>query len=411
MKRVWAWVLGMVLALGVLCAPGQAHAEHRFRVTFINIGSPAPFWDVFAAILKAAADDLDIELEVLNAHGDHLRMIELAKEVAARKVRPDYFLINNEKGVAGRMLETAAAAGLKTLVIMSTFDDKETLRYGHPRQRFANFLGTLRPDNERAGFELACLLIESGRGRFAGPVRMLAISGAKATQAATDRNRGLEQAVVLAPQDATLSQLVHSDWQRDKARRQITGLLRRWPDTRIIWAANDPMALGAMDAVVARGLKPGRDVLIGGVNMNTEALERVHSGDFVTSVGGHFLGGAWSLVLLRDYHDGIDFASEGLELVFQIGFVDRSNVDAYLEHFGAERWDKIDFTRFSKALNPQLKRYEFTLAKVLEQFEIPVPSERLNPMEKSRSPEKPRPPERSRPPARERGPKDPPKRE
>ena len=366
MRRAATWVSVFVLML--FAGGPAAHAGHRFRATFINIGEPASFWDVYAAVIAAAADDLDIDLEILNARGDHLRMIELAREVAARPVRPDYFLINNEKGTAGRMLEAAAAFGLKTLVIMSTFDPPEMLRYGHPRQRYANFLGTLRPDNERAGFELACLLIEAARMRFAAPVRLLAISGAKATQAATDRNRGLEQALTLAPEDVALGQLVHSEWRRDKASRQLAGLLRRWTDTRVIWAANDPMALGAMDAALARGLQPGRDVFIGGVNLNTEVLQLVRTGEMVASVGGHFLGGAWALVMLRDYHDGIDFASEGLELVFPMGAIGRSNVDAYLKHLGDQRWEKIDFTRFSKALNPKLKQYEFTLEKVLEQF-------------------------------------------
>lgn len=374
MRRGAAWVLALVLAL--LAGPLPARAGQRFRVVFINIGEPAPFWDVYTAVIAAAANDLDIDLEILNARGDHLRMIELAQEVAARPVKPDYFLINNEKGTAGRMLEAAAAVGMKTLVIMSTFDPPEVRRYGRPRAKYANFLGTLRPDNERAGFELACLLIEAARARFAAPVRLLAISGAKATQAATDRNRGLEQALTLAPADVALGQLVHSEWRRDKASRQVAGLLRRWTDTRVIWAANDPMALGAMDAAVARGLKPGQDVFIGGVNLSVEVLRRVRAGEMVTSVGGHFLGGAWALVMLRDYHDGIDFAAEGLEQVFPMGAIDRSNVDAYLEHFGDQCWDKIDFTRFSKSLNPQLGRYEFTLEKVLEQFGGGGPSER-----------------------------------
>ncbi|HEX2572529.1 MAG TPA: ABC transporter substrate-binding protein [Polyangia bacterium] len=374
MRRRAALVLAFVLAL--LAAPWPAHAGPRFRVAFINIGEPAPFWDVYTAVIAAAANDLDIDLEILNARGDHLRMIEFAREIAARPVRPDYFLINNEKGTAGRMLEAAAAVGLKTLVIMSTFDPSEVQRYGRPREKYANFLGTLRPDNERAGFELACLLIEAARDHFPAPVRLLAISGAKATQAATDRNRGLEQALTLAPTDVALAQLVHSEWRRDKASRQIAGLLRRWPDTRVIWAANDPMALGAMDAAVAKGLKPGQDVFIGGVNLSVEVLRRVRAGEMVASVGGHFLGGAWALVMLRDYHDGIDFASEGLEQVFPMGAIERTNVDAYLEHFGDQCWDKIDFTRFSKSMNPKLKHYEFTLDKVLDQFRRTSPPQR-----------------------------------
>jgi ABC-type sugar transport system substrate-binding protein len=354
-------------AIALLCLASSAHAAGRFRVAFISIGEPAPFWDVFSTAIAAAAEDLDVDLEILNAHGDHLRMIELAREVASRPSKPDYLLVNGEKGTGGRMLEVAAAAGVKTLLIMGTFDDAEARKYGRPRERFPTFLGTLRPDNERAGHDLARALIEAGRARFPSPVRLLAISGVKATRPAADRDRGLRRALADAP-EVQMAQLVHSEWNRDKARRQMTGLLRRWSDTRVVWAANDPMALGTMDAAMARGLAPGRDLLIGGLNWSIPALQLVRSGELVASVGGHFLGGAWALVLLRDYHDGIDFARDGLEVVFPMGVIDRSNVDEYLRRFGDQRWGKIDFRRFSRSLNPKVKSYEFTLEKVLAQF-------------------------------------------
>ena len=340
----------------------------RFSVTFINIGEPAAFWNVFADVSRAAAQKLDIDLEVLDARGDHLRMIELAKEVAARPHKPDYALINNEKGAAGRMLEPLASAGIPTLLIMSVFDVAEEKKYGKPRERWPAYLGTLRPDHAAAGAAIAEALIAEGHARFAGaPLPMLAISGARATFAAAERDKGLERTVEGAP-GVQLQQLVHSNWQRDKAHRQLAGLLRRWPSTRLIWAANDPMALGAADAVRERGQAPGRDVLVAGLNLGTEALHAVEQGELVASVGGHFLGGAWALVLLRDHHDGLDFRDEGLEQVFPMGVIDRGNVAPWLAQFGDQRWDRIDFARFSRSLNPALQRHEFTLSRVLEQF-------------------------------------------
>lgn len=358
---------GPALALALLCLAPPAAAGERLQVTFFSIGEPAPFWDVFSAAALAAAADLEIDLEILNARGDHLRMIEQAREVAARPVKPDFVLINNEKGAGGRMLEAVSAAGIRALLVSNTFGPAETRQYGRPRERLPTWLGTLNPDHEQAGHDIARALVLAAEGRFSKPIRLLAISGAKATTAATERDRGLRRALSGSP-DVALAQLVHSQWNRDKARRQLAGLLRRWPDTRLVWAANDPMALGALDAVVARGGKPGRDVLIGGLNWSVDALRLVRSGELVTSVGGHFLGGAWALVLLRDYADGLDFRTEGLDLCFRMGVIDRSNVDAYLRHFEDERWEKIDFSRFSKSRNPGLARYGFTLERVLDQF-------------------------------------------
>ena len=299
-------------------------------------------------------------------------MVDLAREVAARAVKPSYALVNGEKGQGGRLLEAMAKGGIPTLLIMNLLDAADAQRLGGPRQKLPTFLGTLRPDNEGAGFALGKRLAEEVKAKFPGQVQveLLAISGAKATAAASDRDRGLRRALQDAP-ELKLNQLVHSDWSRAKAARQAAGLLRRWPGTRAIWTANDPMALGVCDALRAGGKVPGEGVLLVGLNWLGDALKAVQSGELVASAGGHFLGGAWALVLLRDHHDGVDFASEGLELQFPMALVDRQNVAAVLTVLGDPQWGRIDFGRFSKSLTPGVQRYDLKPARALEQLQEP----------------------------------------
>ena len=354
-------------ALALAAAPAFAAPGERFAVTFVSVGGSV-FWDTFHAVAKAAAGRLDVDLEILDAKGDHLKMLDLAREVAARPVKPAYALVNGEKNIGGRLLEAMAAGGIPTLLVMNLLDAAEQKRLGPPRQRLPTFLGTLKPDNEGAGFALGQRLAEEAKARFPGQVELLAISGAKATPAASERDQGLRRALAGSP-NLRLTQLVHSAWTREKAARQLTGLLRRWPATKAIWAANDPMALGACDALRARGAAPGRDALVVGLNWLGDALRLVKSGELVASAGGHFLGGAWALVLLRDHHDGLDFASEGLELQFPMGLVDEKNAAAVLSVLGDPQWNRVDFGSFSKARTPGLQRYQFTPARALEQLE------------------------------------------
>ena len=60
----------------------------------------------------------------------------------------------------------------------------------------------------------------------------------------------------------------------------------------------------------------GVDVVVGGLNWSGGAVERVLKGEMIVTHGGHFLGGAWAMVVLRDYHDGRDFAEEDVRLQF-----------------------------------------------------------------------------------------------
>lgn len=350
----------------LLLLASAAHAAGRPHVAFVNIGEPAPFWSVAVAVMRAAAEDLDVELEVLDARGDHLAMIDFAAQVAARAHKPDYLIVNNEKQVAGRMLEIATAAGIPVFLFHNVLVGEQVEKYGRPREKVPLWIGQLTSDNEQAGYSIAAALLDEARGRFEPPFGMIAIGGGRATPVAMAREAGLARAAE-EHSDLRLFQLVHCPWNRDKARRQIAGLLRRYPTTRLIWAANDPMALGAMDAVSEVGRRPGKDVLIGGLNWSTEAVRRVRSGELVTSVGGHFMGGAWALVLLRDHHDGLDFAPAWLEGVFRMGIVDKTNAAAYLERFSGEDWRAIDFRRFSRSLNPRLRDYDFSLRAILEQ--------------------------------------------
>ena len=95
---------------------------------------------------------------------------------------------------------------------------------------------------------------------------------------------------------------------------QADQLYRLYPDARLVWAGNDLMAFGAMAAWEKRGGKPGMDAWFSGINTSTEALEAVKSGRLTSLAGGHFITGAWAMVMIYDYHHGRDFADEGLEL-------------------------------------------------------------------------------------------------
>jgi ABC-type sugar transport system substrate-binding protein len=98
-----------------------------------------------------------------------------------------------------------------------------------------------------------------------------------------------------------LRQVVLGGWRRDRAEEQALMLLKRYPKVTLIWAANDLMAFGAMDAVKAFGKQPGKDVLFGAINDSTAALQAQLEERLNVVVGGHFTLGGWALVLLHDY--------------------------------------------------------------------------------------------------------------
>jgi len=354
-------------------AAGGAKAD-PMKVTFINPGISDPndptggFWLSISAVMKEAARQFNIDLEVIYAERDHIRMQQQAREVAKRPLLPDYLIVVNEKLAADEMVKAADLAGLKVLVMSNVFTGEQAIQMGSPREKYKNWIGSLVPDNRFAGYQIAKRIIDQAKKGSAakdGRLRLLAINGDAATLAATQRLEGLKKAVS-EHSNVELQQVFIGEWRQDKAREQTQIALTRYPQTDLIWAANDPMAMGAIEGAIEAKRRPGKDIFIGGLNWDAPALARVKDGSLVVSVGGHFMIGGCALVLVHDYHHGKDFADEGLEFQAPLfGLVDGKNIDAFLGKFGDRNWSKIDFTRLSKVNNPSTRKYNFSVKTLL----------------------------------------------
>lgn len=343
----------------------------KLNVTFINPGkSDETFWVMVSEFMKASANDLDIELEVLYAERNFLSSVTLMKEVTSRQKHPDYVVIVNEKLIAPRMLKISEEYGIKTFMILNGLSKTQIEEEGIPREKHKDWIGSLVPNNEDAGFMIADSIIKAAAKKKKGNLKMIAIAGNRVTPASVKRVSGLIRALKENHQ-VLLLQTLYAEWSQDEAYIMIDGMLNRYKDFDLVWAINDPSALGALDAIKDSGFIAGKDVFISGLNWSIEAIKKIKSGELVSSVGGHFMVGGWSLVMLRDYHEGIDFAENNNELEHQINvfsIIDSSNANKYLKYFGDSDWDKIDFKKFSKVYNPDIKEYNFSLEEIFKQF-------------------------------------------
>jgi ABC-type sugar transport system substrate-binding protein len=355
----------------LFCFIMPSSAEEKIKVTFISpgisdINNPTGgFWLSVSAFMQAVAEDLNMDLEIIYSERNHVLMQQQAVEVAGRTEHPDYLIVANEKLAAGKMVEVADTAGMKTFMISSIFVGEQAQQYGAPRKKYPNWIGSLIPDDRWAGYQIAKLIIEralqAGVKAKDGKLHIVAIAGDRVTQTSVERVEGLKKAVS-EYSDVELKQIFYAEWNKNKAYEQTESFLKRYQEIGAIWGANDPIALGAMEGAIAAGKSPGKDVFIGGLNWDQPGIAKVKDGSLVTTVGGHFMTGGWALVLLYDYHHGRDFAEEGVQFQRQIfSALHSGNIDVFLEKLGDRNWSKIDFTKFSKVLNPTIKEYDFSL--------------------------------------------------
>jgi ABC-type sugar transport system substrate-binding protein len=357
------------LCLATLLCGSVARAQ---SIAFINPGkSDEVYWMTATQAMQAAARSLGMTFEVQYAQREPLKTLEIARAMVARAAdkRPEYIVITDDYSVADQLVKIIDAAGVKTFLTYSTIPADQRAGIGSPRGRYKGWLGSLEPQAEDAGYLTARALIERGKRERAfgldGKLRMLAIAGDRSTPSSIKRNQGMRRAVAEDPRVA-LEQEVYAAWTREKAAEQADWLYQRYPDAKLVWAGNDLMAFGAMTAWEKRAGKPGVDAWFSGINTSTEALEAIKSGRLTALAGGHFITGAWALVMIYDYHHGRDFADEGLELQRPM-FAEFTPqlADRYIERFSSG-FDAVDFTRYSKVKNPRLRRYNFGFAQLLE---------------------------------------------
>jgi len=361
--------LSLALCLAVLLCGSVARAQ---SVAFINPGkSDEIYWVTATQGMQAAAHSLGMTFEVRYAQREPLKTLEIAREMVARPAgkRPENIVITDDYSVADRLLAIIDPAGVKTFLAYSSIPVDQRGGIGSPRGKYKGWLGSLEPQAEDAGYLTARALIERGKREKAfgpdGKLHMLAIAGDRSTPSSINRNQGMRRAVAEAP-TVVLEEEVYAAWARENAAQQAESLYRRYPDVKLVWAGNDLMAFGAMAAWEKRGGKPGVDAWFSGINTSTEALEAVKSGRLTSLAGGHFITGAWALVMIYDYHHGRDFADEGLELRRPM-FAEFTPLlaDRYIERFSGG-FDGVDFSRYSKVKNPKLRRYNFGFAQLLE---------------------------------------------
>jgi ABC-type sugar transport system substrate-binding protein len=347
---------------GLVCAAGRATAAapRTPRVVFLNPGEPVergkgPHWRMTARFMAAAAKSFGMQLEVLYAERDHLLMLRQAESVAQRGDLPDYVVIVNEKLAALRMLQMFERRSVKVLLIHNDLTQEQRREIGNEREQMRHWIGTVTTDEVRAEYRLMEELYRQLGDR---EPQVIGITGDRSTPVSLERAQGVSDFIARAGRGRIL-QLAFGDWGDADAESKAGILLSRYPQANIIWAANDSMALGVVRAVKARSAR----VLVGGSGAWPDALASMAEGGLAASVGSHFFIGAWAMVLLHDYHHGLDFAAQGgvAQKLDYMHVVNRDNASQYNQAV-YKRDGALDFSVYSKVLHPRAGRYDFDLA-------------------------------------------------
>jgi len=334
-----------------------------------------PFVKLVSMFSKEVANDLNIQLSFVSPNikktskdGNLNRYIyeNFAKHYFFLQHKPDAIISILFRRTGKEILNFSKEGKIPVFIVNTNIPNEDRSDIGIPRGIYKQFLGLVAASEKQAGELVITTLIEQARKEKPNKLlEIVGISGPRETSEAIERNVGLTSGIKKYS-NITLKQITHANWRKDIAYKQTIKLLDRYPNLDIIWTASDGMAIGAKKAI----LEKNANVLVGGIDWSNEGIEAVKNDVIDVSVGGHYLNGGIALVLLYDYFNGIDFKDElGLEINFNMFKLTSENIKTFNQSFSPDQWHKIDFKKYSKKLNPNLKKYNFTLERFIMDIE------------------------------------------
>jgi ribose transport system substrate-binding protein len=203
---------------------------------------------------------------------------------------------------------------------------------------FKYWVSHMSADDVAMGKQVGEALVRSMNGQG----KIGAILGLLGNTASQGRLRGLRQ-VVAGHSGVELVQQTNADWERTKAQSVAESMLASHPDLKGIWAADDGMALGALDAVKAKG--QAHRIGVVGIAGVEEAVRAVLAGDMVGTAGIDAVeqGGRGLAIAWRARSGELDVASlprEHREFYFGTTLLTKANAQKFLDTVLAAKGDR-----------------------------------------------------------------------
>jgi ABC-type sugar transport system substrate-binding protein len=278
-----------LLAAGVV-APAAAADKPTIGVVVPTLD--AQFWNSYADFMKKGADELGIDLVVLNADNKPDQMIKSLEDLVAQGADGIIFTPYWATAVPGLTL----AAQSKIPVIMTdSYAD-----FPPQDAKFPNYIAFVGPSDRDAGKQMGEALIAAIKPAEDGKKYIAVVNGTAGTSVAIDRRQGLEDALKLHP-DVVVVGEVDGNFVRDTSQTVFESLWQGNPNITGVWAANGGTATGVMAAVTNAGKELGKDIFVVGMDLNPENVDAVEQGKLLFDIGGHWLQGGFALVTMYDY--------------------------------------------------------------------------------------------------------------
>ncbi len=262
-------VIAVCLAMVTACTNGKDTAETAagadgVLLGFSQLGSESGWRLGNTKDIQDAAERAGVQLMFENAEQKQENQIKAIRSFIAYQVDVIAFAPIVEDGWDNVLME-AKSAGIPVLITDRRINTEDESLY-------AGFVGS---DFEAEGIRAGEFLLRKMQNTE--QVNIVEISGTIDSTPTRERASGF-RSMLEGDGRFTILESISGDFLHSKGRECMQGLLERYRDINVLYSHNDEMTFGAIEAIEAAGLVPGRDIVIITVDGEQEAIDLLREG-------------------------------------------------------------------------------------------------------------------------------------
>lgn len=272
-KKMITAVSALLVGSGMLtaCGGGADGADDGGKITmgFSQVGAESGWRTANTDSIKASAEDAGIELQFSDAQQKQENQIRAIRTYIQQKVDVISFSPVVETGW-DTVLQEAKRAGIPVILTDRAVDTEDESLY-------VTFLGS---DFVEEGVKAGDWLVENAADADVdgdGDINVVQLEGTAGAAPAIDRADGFADAIAADPSiSVTASQ--DGDFTRDGGKQVMEAFLNSEDGIDVVFAHNDDMGLGAIEAIEAAGLVPGEDIKIITIDAVRDGMQALADG-------------------------------------------------------------------------------------------------------------------------------------
>lgn len=234
---------------------------------FAQVGAESGWRTANTKSVQETAKTAGIDLKFSDGQQKQENQIKAIRSYIQQKVDVIAFSPVVETGWDAVLLE-AKRANIPVILTDRAVDSQDTSLY-------KTFLGS---DFVEEGKKAGQWLVDQSKGA-GGPVNIVELQGTTGSAPAIDRKEGFAEAIKADPNLKIIASQT-GNFTRAEGKQVMEAFLKAHKDIDVLFAHNDDMGLGALEAIEGAGKKPGKDIKIITIDAVHDGMQALADGKF-----------------------------------------------------------------------------------------------------------------------------------